>query len=149
MKRSWDGEEEKKAKVKQRKWGSGVLPGSLVNTLQTLFAAEHFLQSTQPSLHDSRVRRIVRACVHLLVKYSYIGCVPGELFEPASASCNRMFLFVSAVQFSREEIHYMPRLRQAKPFFPNTFVVHFYSPEICPKATGMSRISHCCVHVLL
>lgn len=43
MKRSWDGEEEKKAKVKQRKWGSGVLPGSLVNALQTLFAAEHFL----------------------------------------------------------------------------------------------------------
>lgn len=76
---SWDWEEEKKAKVKQRKWGSGVLPGSFVNTLQTLFVAEHFLQSTQPSLHDSRVRRTVRLCAHQLVKYSYIGCVPGEL----------------------------------------------------------------------
>lgn len=114
VKRSWDGEEKKEAKVKQRKWGSGVLPGSFVNTLQTLFAAEHFLQSTQPSLHDSRVKRMARSCVHLLVKYSYIGCVPGELVEPSSASCNRMFLFVSAVQ----EIHYIPRLRHAKPFFP-------------------------------
>lgn len=63
VKRSWDGEKEKKAKVKQRKWGSGVLPASLVNTLQTLFAAEHFLQSTQPSLHDSRVRGMARVYI--------------------------------------------------------------------------------------
>lgn len=79
MKRSWDGEEEKKAKVKQGEWGSGVLPGSFVNTLQTLFAAEHFLHSTQPSPRDSRVRRMARSCVHQLVKYSHVGCVPGEL----------------------------------------------------------------------
>lgn len=79
VKRSWDGEEEKKAKVKQGKRGSGVLPGSFVNALQTLFAAEHFLHSTQPSPRDSRVRRMARSCVHLLVKYSYMGCVPGGL----------------------------------------------------------------------
>lgn len=76
LSRDW---EEKKAKVKQRKWGSGVLPGSFVNTLQTLFAAEHFLQSTEPSLHDSCVQWMVRLCVHLLVKYSYMRCIPGEL----------------------------------------------------------------------
>lgn len=123
MKRSWDGEEEKKAKVKHRKWGRGVLPGSFVNTLQTLFAAEHFLQSTQPSRHDSRVRRTARSRVHVLVKYSYMGCVPGELAGPSSASCNRMFLFVSVVQFSREEIRYMPRLKHAKLCSPYTFVM--------------------------
>lgn len=63
-------EEEKKAKVK---------PGSFVNTPQTLFAAEHFLQSAEPSLHDSHARWKVRLCVHLLGKYSDVGCVPGEL----------------------------------------------------------------------
>lgn len=128
--------------MKQGKWGSGVLPGSFVNPLQTLFAAEHFLESTQPSRHDSRVRGTARSCVHALVKYSYMGCVPGESAEPSPARRTRMLLFVSAVQFSREGILYMPRLKHSKLCSPTTVVMRFYSPETCPEATGMSRTSH-------
>lgn len=48
------GEEEENVKknAKKQKCGSGVLPGSFVNTLQTVFVVELLPESAELSLHD-------------------------------------------------------------------------------------------------
>ncbi len=60
-------EEERNQKWKKQKCGSCVLPGSFVNTLQTVFVV--LPESTELSLHDSHIMWIVCVfvcvCVHI------------------------------------------------------------------------------------
>ena len=59
------GKGKKNQKVQKQKYGSGVLPRSFVNILQTVFVVESLPESTDLSLHDSHNMWIVCACVYI------------------------------------------------------------------------------------